>query len=364
MRKLATIQVITNIKPIVGADNIVMCNVLGWELVIKKDEFKEGDPCIYCEIDSILPERPEFKFLESRKYRIKTIKLRGQISQGLCLPLSLIENKKYNIGDDVTDILGIKKYDPEAEVENKVIENTVSKPFWYKYLMQYKWFRNFIKKTTKGKNWPSFIKKTDEDRIQLFSNAYQYWKDLNFDITEKLDGQSGTFFIKKYKLFNIIPYYDYGVCSRNYRLGKPDNSSYWDIFNKYNLQNKLKKLFKELSCKDNLIIQGEIIGPKIQKNKYKVNKNEFYVFNIIRDTNIKYNTTTIKKLCDLVYLNHVPIIIIEGKIPDTIQEFVEYSIGNSLYNNKVSREGIVVRNYGKGISFKVINPKFLLEHDL
>ena len=118
-RKLASIQRIGLLVPITGADKIEKATILGWEVVVKKGDFKVGDLCIYCEIDSILPAKPEFEFLRERKFRIKTIKLKGQVSQGICFPLNIIHKSFHSEGRDVTEILGVKKYDPQAEYERK-----------------------------------------------------------------------------------------------------------------------------------------------------------------------------------------------------------------------------------------------------
>src|SRR4030042_6809275 len=114
MRKLATIQQITALNSIPEADNILVASVLGWKVVVRKEDFKVGDLCVYCEIDSILPEKPEFEFLRPRKFRIKTIKLRGQVSQGICFTLSILPEGKFNEDDDVTEIIGVKKNDHQA----------------------------------------------------------------------------------------------------------------------------------------------------------------------------------------------------------------------------------------------------------
>lgn len=117
LRKLATIRKINDLKTIENADKICIAIVDGWQCIVKKDEFKIGDEVIYIEIDSIVPEREEFEFLRKRNFRVRTIKLRGYVSQGLVLPLSFLPDKKYNLDDDVTDILGITKYDPERQEE-------------------------------------------------------------------------------------------------------------------------------------------------------------------------------------------------------------------------------------------------------
>ena len=123
-RKLASIQRITAIDPIPEADKIVCATILGWKVVVLKNQFKVGEFCIYIEIDSILPEKPEFEFMRERKFRVKTIKLRGQVSQGICFPLSILPSGHPFIeeGSDVTEVLAIKKYDPQADFAKKETE--------------------------------------------------------------------------------------------------------------------------------------------------------------------------------------------------------------------------------------------------
>lgn len=128
MRKLASVRQVSGLRPIQGADRIEVAQVDGWECVVKKGEFSIGEQIVYIEIDSILPERPEFEFLRDRKFRVRTIKLRGQVSQGLVLPLSVLPDGKYAVGDDVTEILGVKKFDPEAESEARLVQNRPAAP--------------------------------------------------------------------------------------------------------------------------------------------------------------------------------------------------------------------------------------------
>lgn len=188
-RKLASIQKIVAIKPIEKADAIEVAQVLGWECVVKKSEgFKVGDLVCYIEIDSIVPDKPEFEFLRDRKFRVRTIKLRGQVSQGLVLPLSILPKGNYKEDEDVTEILSIKKYDPQAEAEQKLIDekmkNTNNKI--HKFFSKYPWYRKLFFKPKKS-GFPSFIKKTDEDRIQLFPHICENEKDTIFSVTEKID---------------------------------------------------------------------------------------------------------------------------------------------------------------------------------
>ena len=158
MRKLASIREIKEIRPVENADAIEVTIVDGWECVVKKSEnFKVGDKIVYIEIDSIVPERPEFEFLRERKFRVRTIKLRKQISQGLVLPLSILPQGRYELEDDVTEVLGIKKYDPEGEVENQLIEKKtkeVKNPI-IKFMLKFKWFRKMYLPKKEFKGFPT-----------------------------------------------------------------------------------------------------------------------------------------------------------------------------------------------------------------
>lgn len=186
-RKLASIQRIVSLSPIEGADKILKATVLGWELVIAKaDNFKVGDLVCYCEVDSILPDKPEFEFLRDRKFRIKTIKLKGQVSQGICFPLSILPKGNYKEGDDVTNLIGVRKYDPQAEFERKESDRlaAIDKNRLTKFFKRFAWYRRLFFKV-KRTPFPPFIKKTDEDRIQLFPDYYERWGDLTLMLRRK-----------------------------------------------------------------------------------------------------------------------------------------------------------------------------------
>ncbi len=361
-RKLATIQKIVKLEPISGADAIEKATVLGWELVVKKREFQEGDLCVYIEIDSQLPDKPEFEFLRSRKFRIKTIKLKGQVSQGIAFPINIfspaLNTGILNEGDDVTELLGITKYDPQLQEEN-IQKQYIPKNTFEKFLMKFSFYRKLIKPK---KGWPSFVKKTDEDRIQLFPHICETEKDTTFQVSEKLDGQSASYFLIKNDWWNIFNKFTFGVCSRNIWKKTEDDSSYWQIAKKYNIKNILLKDNKDRGTL--LTIQGEICGPGIQKNKYKLKEIDFFVYKIVDNNDyFIYPNNFIEVFCKKYNLKHVPFPDFEFKLKPTIKEMVEYSKGNSLINTEVLREGIVVRNYEKNISFKVINPNFLLKHE-
>jgi hypothetical protein len=361
-RKLASIQKIVDIRPIEKADAIEVVQVLGWECVVKKSEgFKIGDLVIYIEIDSIVPNKPEYEFLRDRKFRVRTIKLRGQISQGLVLPLFILPKGNYKEDDDVTDIIGIKKYDPQAEAEQKLMEQKLehTNNKIHKFLSRYPWYRKFFFKPKKG-GFPSFIKKTDEDRIQLFPRICEQHKDIPFIVTEKIDGQSGTYFlVKKSKKFLFFGGgYEFGVCSRNLHLPKEDNSSYWTIARQCNIKNVLEKLIGDNQF---VVLQGEILGTGIQKNKYKIDGYDFYAFNLIYP-NKKVDSIQAKELLFDFGIKFVNILDTNFKLFPTISEMVEYAKGKSTLL-PIDREGVVIRNYDKDISFKVINPEFLLKND-
>lgn len=189
MRNLASIQKVLDVQPINGADKIVCISVLGWKLIAKVDEFKIGDLCVYIEIDSLLPkDNPVFSFMERYKYRVKSIKMRGQISQGLALPLSMFPDiGKPKEGMDLTDVLKIEKYEKEEEQDPVPPKNV-----WYKPLMKYSMFRKVIlplisKKASGG--FPShIISKSDETRIQSMPWMFETYKDAIFVATEKCEG--------------------------------------------------------------------------------------------------------------------------------------------------------------------------------
>ena len=177
-RKLASIQVIKDIIPIKDADAIEVVRVLGWNVVVKKGEFKIGDKVIYCEVDSLFPQKPEFEFLRKVNFRIKTIRLRGVYSQGICFPLSILPVGVYNEGDDVTNLLEISKYEPPIPVD--------------------------LAGEAKGA-FPSFLSKTDETRIQCLEDILTKYLGTLCYYSEKIDGTSSTFYLNEG---------EFGVCGK------------------------------------------------------------------------------------------------------------------------------------------------------
>lgn len=371
MRKLASIREIAELNAIEGADAIEVALVDGWEVVVKKGEFKVGDKCVYIEIDSIVPPKPEFEFLEKRKYRIRTIKLRKQVSQGIVFKLSDLTSytlkKDYPLGYDLTEELGIEKYDPQLQKEKKMMQYKKHGPI-HKFMLRFKWYRDLVK--PKGK-WPNWITKTDEERVQNITSIVRRNQDVMCYATEKLDGQSASYSLKKKKGFLWFKSYLFTVCSRNIWLKRKPvdckTNNYWWVAEKYNLEKNMKELGKEL------VIQGEILCDGVQKNKYDIAKDDikFRVFNIYdieRDTWLGF--TGIRVICRALELKHVPLVW-SGELKElgtTPKEIVEKSKGRSVLKPSIHREGIVVRQVmsetGKrGLSFKAINPDFLLKYN-
>ncbi len=334
MRKLASIRKISEIQPITGADAIELALVDGWKVVTKKGEYKPGDLCIYCEIDSFLPVKEEFEFLRkssfrkmadgSEGFRLKTIRLKNQISQGLLLPLSLLGDFSLTAseGTEVTELLGITKWeDPiPAELAGKV----------------------------KG-NFPSIIRKTDEIRVQNLTNQWERFKasGKKFYVTEKLDGTSATF------------YFDdgvFGVCSRNLELLKDENNTYWKVAEKLDLENKFKNLGR------NICLQGELIGEGVQGNPYKIIGQTVRFFSAFDIDEQKVLTIEdLINLSNLFKITTVPIIDLDFQLTNSIEDMLLLADSKSILNQKFDREGIVIRSHDSEISFKVISNKFLLK---
>lgn len=377
-RKLAHIEKIEWIRPVEGADKIDLCGVLGWQCVIaKKDNFKVGDIVVYCEVDSVMPEKPEYEFLRERKFRIRTIKLRGELSQGLILPLSILGKNRpaiLSIGDDVTDLLEIRKYltpTEKEEISEAFRQAATEKNRFKKFMMRYHWYRKWRLTHKQRSKFPYWISKTDEERIQNMPRVITNFADEKVYVTEKLDGQSATFtgqlmpFFKMFdgKVLSFLnwifpPKYNFIVCSRNLVVGK--DSLYWQMAKKYDLENVLKK-------NPNLTIQAEQCGPKIQGNKYGLKENDIYVFNIINHKdNYHFDYGEMESFCQTNRLKVVPYLYCcyLGDFID-VPGAVERSRGQSKLAD-VPREGIVVRVIKKGkkvLSFKCINPDFLLKFD-
>lgn len=356
-RKLASIQVVRKLLPIKGADFIEVAIINDWSVIVKKGEFQVNSKCVYFEIDSLLPEEPQYEFLSSSKrdyfgvpkYRIKTMKMRGVISQGLALPLTLFTevSQDIQIGHDLTELLRIEKYDPEFYTDNG------NKP----------------KNGNPLSRFPSFIPKTDQERIQNLPHYYETYKDHEWEETLKLDGSSLTAYkihkplslFKKIKQFFGFKQKDYhfGVCSRNIELKRSESSDFWKIMIELDVERYLPEGYA---------IQGELIGPHIQSNHEKVSQNEFYLFDIYDINNNRYLMPEERKMImkQLPTIKHVPIVNKKSKIFDrcTDLQLLQQQVSGSSINYNTISEGRVYKSCTiAGLSFKCINNEYLLKSE-
>jgi len=358
MRKLVTIRCIGALLPIDGADFIEIALVDDWQVVVKKGEFNFGDSCVFFEIDSMLPDEPRYSFLGTPKkyliddrHRLKTMKLRKVISQGLALPLSSFPeiHQGFKLGDDVTDILKVVKYEPEQTTGGSTKQSPGS---------------------TQDR-FPSFLPKTDQERIQNLTSYYERYKDHQWEETLKLDGSSMTVFKihQKLNLWQRIKEslgfkqeaVKLGVCSRNLEL-RPNDSDFWKMTNKYKLAEYLPVGYA---------VQGEVIGPRIQANHEKVQELDFYVFDIYDITNGKYllpveRTEFFEEYfsfakCDI---KHVPVVSASCKVFEVctnLQELQERVTGPSMNKGTVSEGRVYKSTTIPGLSFKCISNEYLLK---
>ncbi len=359
MRKLATIQEISKLQPIENADNLEIASVLGWSCVVRKGEFKEGDLCVYFEIDSLLPITKDFEFLakqgtkkcivdgkEVEGYRLRTIKLRGQISQGLCLPLSILGD--YNgtassqdktmtiqdlVGENVSEYLGVVKYEPIilAKLAGEV----------------------------KG-TFPSFIVKTDETRVQTLQFVLDEYAGKEFVVTEKLDGSSVTVYLKDG---------EFGVCSRNLELKETARNTIWKLIRQSNIEEKLRQRGV------NIALQGEIVGEGINGNNLKLTGHKICWFNLFNIDKYEYQSfNDLIEICEAFNLETVPLITENFPLPNSIQTLELMANMKSRLNKDVLAEGLVFNRHEKvtnlqlqsllgypKLSFKVINKEYLLK---
>jgi len=332
---LASIQKVISVSKIENADNLEKVKVLGWNVVAKRGEFQPGDYCFYIEIDSIVPDRPEFEFLRNKNFRIKTIRLRGEISQGIVFPIStfgLPMNIPLAEGTDVTEYLGVKKYEKPIPPEMSGV--------------------------IRG-NFPSFVPRTDETRIQSVPDVLHELKNVVCYSTVKMDGTSATYIIKDG---------DFQVCSRNTSFKLTDENKgniYIELGKKYDLENKMKALGR------NIAIQGEICGPKIQKNRMNLPEIDLFVFNVYDIDNARYlDLGDMGDIVNSLDLKMVP--LIECFVFDfkSVDDVLKYAEGNYRGTNN-RREGVVIRPIQemhsralKGrMSFKALNNQYLLNDE-
>jgi len=369
MRKLVTIRTVDRLIPINGCDNICLAVIDGWQVIVKKTEFVVGDSCLFFEIDSFIPVKDtRFQFLNKvtkfngfEGYRIKTLKMRGVLSQGLALPLTMFPEIQNFFLEDYSEALGVVKYD------NAVAEA-----------------KGGPKAGNSAGKFPSFIPKTDQERVQNLTSYFTTMKDEVFEETLKLDGSSLTCFTMPrprtwfQKLLNKIGIrteikQEFRVCSRNLEIKEPqkedepktyDNngrpttvkqSDYWTVVKKYNLHKKIPLGFA---------VQGEMIGPKIQANHEKVHDLEFYAFDVYDIGESKYLLPHERReFCATYDIPHVPVVS-QGIKPFnmSLEELLTHVEGESMNAGTIS-EGRVYKHIYKDISFKVISNSYLLKSE-
>ena len=339
MRKMATIRKIDTLRPIEGADAIECAVVGGWTVVTKKGEYNAGDLAVYCEIDSFIPTaiapyltKPghyakTFEGVEGE--RLRTVKLRGQLSQGLLLPYATC-GKICAEGEDVSELLGIVKYEAPVPAE--------------------------LAGEVKGM-FPSVIPKTDQERIQNLKVELAEWltnDELHWEVTEKLEGSSMTVYMRDGEV---------GVCSRNLDLKPNADNSLWRAANKYNLPAKL------IGIGRNIAIQGEIVGNGIQGNIYQMRDQDFLVYDIYDIDAGRYFTPGERKAFVAEHgLNHCPVLAYSARLTDTLgltnmDQILKFAEGKSVMGMiGCEREGVVFKCHEKQVSFKAISNKYLLKH--
>jgi len=358
MRQLATKRVVRELAPIAGADRIELARIDGWQCVVKKGEFNVGDEGVYFEIDSMLPATdPRFAFLAKGKVtpfaRIKTIRLKGTLSQGLLIPATSLtpdEVARVGAGEELTTVLGVQKYEPPLPTGGK-----------------------------QAGTFPThLVPKTDQERIQNITDVLNGRNISDFEVTEKLDGTSCTIWsfitqeivglgkkldgqgydISKPEEVERLKKDVVGVASRNWEMQKDDDNVYSKTLRESDLVNKLWELGR------NIAIQGEIIGPAIQGNKYHLAKQEFYVFDIYDIDAKKYLGARERfELAHELGLKHVPIMVWNQDTPMSLDSVLTLADGVSALNGNTMREGLVFKALDGSLSFKAISNEWLLKHE-
>ncbi len=401
-RELAYVVIIDGIEPIPGYDRVEHAIVGGWRVIVQKDQFKVGDPAIYFEIDSRVPSDKEcFAFLEKRHYKVKTLKMCKTLSQGLLMHASdfgwtiensVIDDHPVIIDDEgkphyatdesrfLTKKLGVTYADDEDNSRKapsvdkyKKMEMRHRKLFknpvihWF---MRYKFGRRvmfffFGKKKDKKNGWPSWVQKTDEERVQNMPwilNSTDKWI-----ATEKIDGTSTTFTMKRGK-FGCKSFY---VCSRNVCFGeenKPcyyDTNVYWEMAKKYDIYNILSAMLDIFPNEEWITIQGETYGDGVQKRDYSLKEHEFAAFNLIFSSRGRVSTL---EMVDLLWKKYaipcVPVVEENIEFTDkfsTVEDMLLWAEGNSKVDG-LPREGIVFRTIDGQKSFKAVSNAFLLKY--
>lgn len=396
-RELAYIAQVTNITPIEGAENVELAHVNGWTVMVRKGAFQIGDPCVYFEIDSKVPETTEFEFMEKYKYRVKTQKyFKGKVlSQGLIMTLAELNLTDCKVGDFVTERLGVIYYEVEDNIrkaDNKKLAEIKADKFMEKWSRRHphlskikfiynfrrnRWLKKCLKTQSKKKNgWPAWVQKTDEERCQNLPNIFIN-NDKHYMVTEKIDGTSTTFTMQQLSKKKRRPY----ICSRNVVFDTPekeernfykdtDGNVYVEMFEKYEIEKILNYILDLNPDYEFITLQGETYGGTIQKRNYGP-EHRFALFNYIYKKNgeapVRLNPVQMKEIVETINkecntkLETVPILDTDYKLPSTCEELLEYAEGVSVIDGQ-PREGLVFRDNKGEESFKAVSNSFLLKY--
>ena len=411
IRELAYVAEITDVRPIEGYDRVELVVVNnGWTCVVGKGQFKKGDPAIYFEIDSKLPERPPFsdnEFIKKKKYKIQTQRMCRCVSQGLIMsaedfgwtPFTQVRDERHdpplryngigildsdniphfldNESKFLTEKLGVTYAVKEdnrrksSRGDNKYARMAkhhpkLAKTWLWRKLYKTTWGKNLLfalfKSTEKKRSeWPSWVKKTDEERIQ---NMTWILKDKEpWIVTEKIDGTSTTFTVHKRKYSKK---YDFYVCSRNVVFDSDDKKCYYDenyytaMAKKYKIKEVLTEFAKHFEY-EWVTLQGETFGEGVQKRDYNLRGQEFFGFNLITNRDGRWNSIMARNAMNKYGIPWVPILDDYFTLPDTLEEMLEYANGESILDNGM-REGVVLRSYDGTKSFKAVSNEYLLKY--
>lgn len=380
-RELAYVVKVDEIRPIEGADRVEVAIVNGWHIMVRKDQFKPGDLAVYFEIDSKVPAEEPFMFLEPKHFKIKTQKyFKGTvISQGLLMSFEDFgwEKDAYKLGDFLTQKLkvtyaveednarkasSVDKYKKMAQRHGKLFSH---QPF--RWLMRRTWgkkilFLFFGKTSDKKTGWPAWVAKTDEERVEnmpwIFDNKSP------FVATEKIDGTSTTFTMKRGKFGKN----DFYVCSRNVVFDKPDKNCFYDtnvyieMAEKYDIEKILESILTDDPTLDWVTLQGETYGAGIQKRDYGLKEHRFAGFNFITSKEGRWDSVRAAKFMAQYNIPWVPILDENYILPNTIEELRAFSHSEGSRIDGVIKEGIVFRSQDGSISFKCVDPEFLMKY--
>lgn len=393
-RELAYVVKIDGISPIAGADRVELAHVGGWRIMVKKGQFQVGDYAIYFEIDSKVPEKEPFMFLESKHFKVKTQKyFKGTvISQGLLMALddfilnsevpSWVQSLKFQISkgadiehEGVTEVIGVT-YAVEEDNKRKAASvdkykkmaqrrpNIFKKP-WAKWMMRREWGRKimfalFGKKKDKKNGWPSWVSKTDEERVQ---NMTWILEDKSEWIaTEKIDGTSTTATYRR----TGRKKHEFYICSRNVVFDKPDKGCYYEtnvyteMAEKYHFEDVLAALVEKYDL-EWVTLQGETYGAGIQKREYGLKEHDFVGFNLIFSDRGRLNSVEAKEILAEYGIPWVPIVDEHFVLPDTVEELLAIATDKSVIDGGM-REGLVFRSQDGTRSFKAVSNEFLLRY--